>query len=271
MTIKYRVNDGTVSSYTWNGSLTSMKKTTVALPEYSFVILPQNVLTIYTTSPNNISDQYPKNDTVFFSISPSAISTNEIKLLLRTNNAPQETTWDIKNSLGIAVASGGPYSVANQVIQLTNTLPQADCYTFTIYDAGGNGICCNNGTGVYEISSAGTIIKQGGQFGSFESTEFWMEAPTSVNEVNSTNQLNVYPNPFDGSAKVSFYLSNSSSNVTMNLYSAFGQLVNSRSLGAQTSGQHDTMLDGSSLKPGVYILQMNTGSAIYSRKVSVIR
>ena len=73
-----------------------------------------------------------------------------------------------------------------------------------------------------------------------------------------------------GHAKVSYYLT-SNSIVTMNLYTAFGQLVSSKSLGIHNAGLHETMLDGANLKPGVYILQLNTDSAIYSRKISVIR
>jgi flagellar hook assembly protein FlgD len=82
--------------------------------------------------------------------------------------------------------------------------------------------------------------------------------------------MQVYPNPIDGQAKVSYYL-NSNSTVTLNLYTAFGQLVNTRSLGVQNAGQHSTLIDGTTLKPGVYILQLNTGTGVYSRKVSVIR
>jgi hypothetical protein len=37
------------------------------------------------------------------------------------------------------------------------------------------------------------------------------------------------------------------------------------------AGKHETMLDGQSLTPGIYILQLNTGLAVYSRKVTVVR
>ena len=269
-TINYRVNDGTVGSFTWNGNLATMQKTVVELPQFSFDILAQNTLSVYTTNPNNSADQYPKNDTLHFGIEAAAISTSEINLILRTDNLPQETTWDVKNSLGVAVASGGPYAEPNHITQLTITLPQADCYTFTLYDAGGNGICCAHGSGVYEISSGGIVIKQGGPFGYSEATQFRMEAPTSTGGNINLNPLSVFPNPFDGPAKVSFYLANNS-DVTISLYTAFGQLINSQSLGNFEPGNHATMLDGAGLKPGVYILKMNTGAGVYSRKVSVIR
>jgi flagellar hook assembly protein FlgD len=270
MTIKYKINDGTFSTFTWNGSLASMQKTVVALPEYVYDILAQNKLTIYTTNPNSAVDQYPKNDTLLFNFTAAPVSTNQIKVALRTDNAPSETTWEIKNSLNVVIASGGPYPEANKLYQQTITLPQADCYSFIITDTGGNGICCSSGNGGYEVSSNGTTLKQGGSFAYNEACEFWLESPVTVAEIGNINPLITYPNPFDGSAKVSFYLRNSG-NVHLNLYSAFGELVNTTSLGTMNAGQHETVLDGQNLKPGVYILQLNTGSEVYSRKVSVVR
>lgn len=270
VTIRYKVNDGTVNSYTWNGSLASMHKVVVSLPEYAYDILSQNVLTVFSTNPNNISDQYPKNDTLKFNFTSAPVSTSQVKISLRTDNKPDETTWEIRNSLNVVVFSGGPYAEANKLYQQTVTLPQADCYSYTINDSGGDGICCSNGNGGYEVSSNGTIIKQGGSFGSSESCEFWMEAPVSVMETSSNNPLIVYPNPVDGSSKVSFFM-NHSNEARINIYSAFGQLVSTRSLGFINAGQHETMLDGQNFKPGVYILQLHTGSEVYSRKVSIIR
>ena len=134
MTIKYKVNNGALSSFTWNGTLATLQKTVVELPEYPFDILPENNLIVYTTSPNNVSDQYPKNDTLHFSITPAVIGASDLQLFLRTDNLPQETTWDVKNSSGVAIATGGPYTIPHEIIQDTISLPDADCYTFTIYD-----------------------------------------------------------------------------------------------------------------------------------------
>jgi len=270
MIIKYKVNDGAFSSYTWNGSLGSMQKANISLPAYSYDMQAQNILTVYSTNPNSIADQYPKNDTMKFSFALAPVSTNQVKLALRTDNAPQETTWKVVNSLNVTVASGGPYTIPNKLNQENITLPQADCYSFIIMDSGGNGICCTNGNGGYEVSSDGTVIKQGGSFAYSESSEFVMEAPLATSENLTGNPLVVYPNPSNGITKVSFHMSHSGE-VQMNLYSAFAQLISSRSLGTLGAGQHETMLDGQNLKPGVYILQLNTGSQVYSRKVSVVR
>jgi hypothetical protein len=58
--------------------MASFKKATVVLPEYQFNILASNNLTIYTTSPNNTNDDYPKNETIRFSFTEAPLSTNAI-------------------------------------------------------------------------------------------------------------------------------------------------------------------------------------------------
>ncbi|RME97401.1 MAG: hypothetical protein D6772_10465, partial [Bacteroidetes bacterium] len=46
------------------------------------------------------------------------------------------------------------------------------CYTFTIFDSGGNGLCCDFGDGFYQLLNAeGTVIAQGAQFSNAVSTE----------------------------------------------------------------------------------------------------
>jgi hypothetical protein len=270
MVIKYKINNGDLSTFNWNGSLQSMQKAVVTLPEYTFDLQAANTLTVYTMSPNNAADQYPKNDTLQFNFTTAPVSTNQVKVALRTDNAPSETTWEIRNSLNVVVASGGPYTEPNKLYQQTYTMPQADCYSFIIHDTGGNGICCTNGNGGYEVSSNGTTIKQGGSFAYTESGEFWMDAPVNVNETINYNSLAVYPNPTDGSATVTFFLKQTNE-VTVSLFSAFGQLVNKRSLGILNAGQHETLLQGQNLKPGMYVLQLNSGSEVHSRKVSIVR
>jgi len=270
MTIHYKINEGTWSSYNWNGSLSSLQKASITLPSYAYNMLPSNVLTVYTSDPNSIADQYPKNDTLNFTFGLSPSAGSSVKVSVRTDSLPQETTWEIRNSLNTVVASGGPYTIANKLYQVTVPITVADCYTFTIYDAGANGICCLHGNGGYEVSSNGSVIKQGGAFNSSEMAEFWKEAPVTVAEKNAGNPLVIAPNPFDGSASVSYSLGHSGE-VSFDLFTAFGQKVMTLPQGMQETGQHQFQLEGKNLAPGVYVLRMNAGGDVVSRKISVIR
>ena len=94
-----------------------------------------------------------------------------VTLNILTDNYPTETTWSLNDSDGGAVASGGGYvDVATAIQELVCV---ADgCYTFTIFDAFGDGICCAYGTGSYELLVNGEVITSGGEFATEESTVF---------------------------------------------------------------------------------------------------
>jgi len=51
-------------------------------------------------------------------------------------------------------------------------IPIDETYTFTIYDSGGDGMCCSNGMGSYRIVVDGKQIKSGGSFTFAEQTVF---------------------------------------------------------------------------------------------------
>ncbi|WP_353780180.1 hypothetical protein [Winogradskyella sp. 3972H.M.0a.05] len=86
---------------------------------------------------------------------------------------PQETSWEITNSGGSVVASGDMYAGETT---LTEDLCLPDgCYTFTIFDSFGDGICCGYGDGSYEITLDGNVLISGGTFGADESQNFCVE------------------------------------------------------------------------------------------------
>ncbi|AXG69081.1 pregnancy-associated plasma protein-A [Kordia sp. SMS9] len=103
----------------------------------------------------------------------SGCSDNEVILTITFDNYPEETSWSLVTDGGSSVASGS-YSAANadgSTVTETLCLPN-DCYTFTINDAYGDGICCSYGNGSYTLTGPGGVIQSGGSFGSSETTEF---------------------------------------------------------------------------------------------------
>ncbi|MCK7514363.1 MAG: hypothetical protein MZV70_67010 [Desulfobacterales bacterium] len=87
-----------------------------------------------------MSDEYKKNDTLANFSDAAPVTTGRVFLFIKTDNAPEETTWDIKNSAGTIVGSGGPYTTSGTMQKDTVDLSAYDCYTFNLYDAGGNGL-----------------------------------------------------------------------------------------------------------------------------------
>jgi len=92
-------------------------------------------------------------------------------LNLLTDNYPGETTWTLADANGGTVASGGPYSEQATQIQEVICVDEG-CYTFTIFDSWGDGVCCGYGTGSYELLVQGEVVASGGEFADSESTPF---------------------------------------------------------------------------------------------------
>jgi metallopeptidase family M12-like protein/type IX secretion system substrate protein len=102
---------------------------------------------------------------------PEPCNDNVVTVTINLDNYPGETTWDIRNSGGSVVASGGPYSGAGSTVVSEECLVDG-CYDFTIYDSYGDGICCGYGNGSYEVTNGATVLASGGAFGSSETTNF---------------------------------------------------------------------------------------------------
>lgn len=269
--LNIEVNGGTVVTESWAGNIGPLEKAVIGLPEYTFVPQENNILKIFTDNPNNNADEYPKNDTLTTTIFEAPATTFTLILFLKTDNAPEETTWDVKDAQGNVVDNGGPYSVPNVVHRDTIELSTEGCYTFTIYDAGGQGICCSNGNGLYLLQdSQGTEVVQGGPFGSFEKTEFNASIVSARERFDQTRALLVYPNPASNIATASFYLVIPDL-VSLNLYNAFGQKVWNHEPGYLGTGEHQIEMDAERLAPGVYILKLTTGSQVYTRKITISR
>jgi hypothetical protein len=103
---------------------------------------------------------------------PGELQTFTMTIL--TDNYPAETTWEIADASGAIVMSGGPYGSNATTYTSTEDLCSG-CYTLTVYDSWGDGMCCGYGEGNYELTVEGEVVASGASFGSEEITEFCVE------------------------------------------------------------------------------------------------
>ncbi len=104
---------------------------------------------------------------------PTNCNGTEVTLTITLDQYPEETSWTITNDAGALVASGGTYGSSPDFSTITEDICLADdCYTFTINDSYGDGICCGFGNGSYSLTNGGTVLASGGNFNSSESTDF---------------------------------------------------------------------------------------------------
>lgn len=258
--ISYSLNVAFPDELPWNGSLAPGASTEITLP-----VMPisgnSNVLYVNVEGPNGVADQYPADNyaSVAF-VKAAAFETSQYTFAIQTDNYGSETTWNIRNAANVVVASGGPYQ-SNTSNNQSVTLPQGGCYTFTIYDTEGDGICCGWGNGSYSLSTAaGATVIAGGDFGSSQTITFEASAPLSV-ESATLSSVVVYPNP--SSARFHVSLNSSLEYAVTNI---LGQTISTGMLEAGSSeidlGSHPT---------GMYVLTLIDGRSGSARNIKLIK
>lgn len=110
------------------------------------------------------------------SCAPCVCDGTEVTVSITLDNYPEETSWQITSG-GSVVASGGTYGSQpdGSTVSITECLPDG-CYTFTINDSYGDGICCSYGNGSYSVQGGGDVLASGGSFTSSESTNFCVDS-----------------------------------------------------------------------------------------------
>lgn len=176
-TISWTLNGVEQDPIDWTGSLNFNQSEVINLPELELSEGTHTVV-ITVSNPNNGVDENPDNNSV--AISFSTVVGDEMSVVIRTDNYPAETSWEITDQQGNVVAAGGGYSQTSTIITMPTCLAEG-CYTFTIFDSYGDGLCCDWGIGYYELySPLGDLMGEGAEFDFEESVQFCL--PFSVEE-----------------------------------------------------------------------------------------
>jgi hypothetical protein len=263
LAIRYQVNDEEIHDFAWNGNLAFLDKTNIKLPEVLFNLQAENELKVYVDAVNGVADNYHKNDTLAHSFVPAVVASRNVQIKIRTDNFPEEVTWDIKNSADEVVVSGGPYELTNTVYTHDDVLPLDDCYEFTVYDAGGNGLCCSNGTGFYSLKSGSVTIAQGTQFGAEVYAQFDVIS-VGTEDLNFSDGYRLYPNPAKSSLTIEPQ-SNLNGKSLVTIYNPLGKKVFETEISGKLNVNTGSWIEG------VYLIRIEQGKQVSNHKISVVR
>lgn len=266
-TLNYNVNGGTNNISTWTGNLAPNKYAVVEISTTE----SSGTFNVSIASTNGVTDQRATNNTSSkaFNFPPSTITDYPFTAFtfdLIGDPWGSETSWTLKNSAGVTVYSGGPYTdtgvVGNQTLVNGTTwnLP-AECYTFTIYDTWGDGMggstsggVSNGDLGSWTITTNGgaTVVGSGGgNFGTSESFSFTNVSLGNA-DFNLFNSISLYPNPVKNELNImvpnSIILDG-----TYEIYNTLGQLVSYKKI----STYNDLSIDVRSYSNGVYMINLN--------------
>ncbi len=166
-TITYDLDGGTPMTFSWTGSLDFGQTDEITLPN----LTPgdgAHVFNVAVSAPNGGVDENTSNDagSSSFSLDSQGV---DVFMNLTLDSYPGETTWALTDAAGNTVWSGGPYAGSGVVVE-TSCVAEG-CYTLTVFDSFGDGMCCAYGTGGYEFGIGDLVLASGGDFGASESTE----------------------------------------------------------------------------------------------------
>ena len=280
LAIHYGIDGTEDHTYQWTGNLKFLEKTEVSLPS---ILLEVGT---HTFSASCGPDEYSNNDRVTVTYTMAKGYSNKIALALKTDKYPASfgigngIRWELKNGNGVVFRTGGGYKDATQIrdtFELIN-----DCYSFTIYDETmGDGLLpggfwaadgATNGSyslrddkNAYIVNHGGT--NSAGEFGAFETTTFFVGAPSDVGETSELPPLDfsVYPNPAVG--KITLTIPSATELVgatSLTIFSVLGEEVFTRTI---STGEPRVELDLSTLPPGSYIVRLAVGNRKVSKKL----
>ena len=245
LSIEYSINDDSSETYSWTGSIASLEFTSIELPSIGYSPSNTNSVNIIISDDDNNNN----NSNTFYFDQSNSYETSFVTLNLLTDNYGSETTWNLKDANGFIVAQGGPYT-NNFTASLEIGIPSSnECYTFTINDSIGDGICCAYGIGSYSISDdSGNEIFSGGEFSSTEATTFRVGESLGLNSFTDEN-LKIFPNPSNGIFTVKTTITNSN----YKIHNLIGQTIKS---GFINNGEN--LIDIRNSKDGIYFLTIES-------------
>lgn len=256
--LTYSINGGSNSTYNWTGNLATNELVTFDVTINSSV---NGTINAEITKANGTTDQRNTNnkasESFMLPIAPANYKVNDFIFRLQQDEFGSETTWSLKNDSGTILYSGGPYTDTTPkpaLITQNWTLTNNQCYVFTINDIGGDGICCEYGSGYYDIKSSdgAIIVASGASFATSEDKTFSINLNEAV--VVDSNDFYIYPNPVKDLLNIKTP-SNSGFLNSYRIINVLGQTIQTETLFTE----NEFSINTASLRSGVYFIAIEKG------------
>lgn len=246
--ITYNTNTINNQVYNWTGSLTSLQKATFTIPSFNYSILANNTFNVTVPADGNTTNN---NGSISFKKAP--VGSNSVTLNFTINDYPQETSWNIKDSAGSIIASGGPYNVTT--VATTITLPTVGCYSFTILDSYGDGIGTNPVT--LKDSNGSVLFFNNTNYGYGISDNFAVTSVLETRNFETSSKVKLYPNPSTGIVTIA-----TEKEVQVKIIDVFGKVVYSNN-----NVSNNYSVDVSNLSKGIYLVKINNENTYTTEKL----
>ena len=259
-----KVNGNIVDTYPWSGNLDTYGVADIDLGTISN--LPDNANVSFEIEYSGDMDS--SNNSISPSVSGSEESSVYVTLTILTDNYPEETSWQLFDANGNVVAStnivgqaygaAGDYSgQANTEIEIDWTL-DAGCYTFSVYDAYGDGVNSSQWGGTDGLitltdAASGNVFYSVWDGFDVASVAFDAGALSSIEEISET-EISIFPNPSRDYVNLSIDSKNSKE-VNIEIYNNTGKVVYNKSRNL-TAGSNNIKMELNDLISGLYYVNV---------------
>jgi thiol-disulfide isomerase/thioredoxin len=266
--------NGNTDIVNWTGDVATGGSATVELGEYT----ETGDLNVTLVEVNMMDWAAAEDVTIIGSVE----STTYVQVRITTDNWPTETGWVINDDMGNEIASVAVGSLTDADTPFTWDVGLGDlgCYTFTMYDAYGDGLYASqwgnyaDGTaGVYSMDGeleVGVVFEYDGASGiEFSEANAGMEAATvaGIAEGALSSTVNVFPNPTNGVTNVEFNTKEAGM-ATVEVYNLIGERVVFNTLGNLPAGLNRANLDLSGVEAGIYLVNLNAGGETSTLRIT---
>jgi len=160
--IEIKFNGEIIDTLPWFTDIETLESRTIDF-DLQEDVLEDNVLEATFLNTETTEEFTPEDNTDVYSFGNDFLGV-EMILTIATDLSPEETTWEVKDQeTGEISASGGPYTSMG-TFEEEFCLDPDKCYVFTMFDAGGNGLCCGNGNGGYNLKNGNEDLIFNGSF-----------------------------------------------------------------------------------------------------------
>ena len=221
-----------------------------------------NEVTFNLISVNGQPDALSDNNSATI-ISDIPTNYNFVTVVINPDMYPEEITWTINDlETDEIIDTGG--LVNDQTFYTKDVcVDTTSCFTITIFDSYGDGICCFFGEGNISVlnSSGDTLAYNNGDFGSSAQEEFCFdEGVTSTFDFEILTDIKIFPNPTNDVFVMSLNNNTSVSNpIIIEIYDNLGRQLKSEEI-KPFLGSYEKEISLENYEPGCYLIKCRSGS-----------
>ncbi|WP_309640100.1 T9SS type A sorting domain-containing protein [Flavobacterium sp.] len=265
-TLNLKENGTVVATKNYVGSMPRFTTRTLTFDNYAYNATAD--YTVEVVSANTATPFNPAITSAEMGVSIAKQATTDVVVKVYTDNYPTEISWNIKNSAGTIVATGGPYvgsangggADANTTKIHNVTLLANDCYSINLLDSYGDGWSYGttaHGVEVFDNASSSILNIPVGGFGTALANPNALTTNALALADFKSNTFKVFPNPTNGIISI-----NTEVAVNVNIIDVTGKVVF-----VANNITKDKNIDLSGLQKGMYLAKISSQNATTTEKI----